>query len=359
MKKLLISVLAISGLMACTKSDVVEMPQSQAIKFGSAFVDNSTKVVDPSTTMENFTTFKVWGKLTPTGGSSTNIFNGIDVVKDGSGTIGDTWRYAEGDVQYWIPTVKYNFAAIAGTCNVSNNDNMPSTITYDATTQTDLMYAQTDELTGQLSNNETVLFTFSHLLSKVQFEFVNAYPTASNLYIKVTNIKIVNPYFTGTYTINGGSWGTQTLGTNYDLTFGYAGTETVDANNGTVTEVADYIAPNNGSAKSNYARLMIPGVYNSTSKLKISFVATVYLKQGTDTYTEIAALKIDKSSDYVVPTSLTLRNNYSYNFKITLGEGLEPIKFSVSSVNGWDLDNNGTDSDTSDDKPYEEVIQLS
>ena len=352
MKKLLLSVLAISVLVACSKSDVIEMPQSQAIKFGSAFVDNSTKAIDPTWNHNNDTaSFRVWGNLKPNnvGSVTTNIFNGVKVKKvwaaaDGASVgTNSTWFYDDDYVQYWIPTVNYKFTAISGAINgaVGMADNLPSTIPYNAETQSDLLLATASATGAATGSNNPISFTFDHLLSKVQFEFVNAYPAASDLYIKVTNVQIVNPYETATYTISGSTWGSQTLGTGYTQSFGnVSGTDVASA-------PAEYIAPNNGSKVSNYARLMIPGTYKidndgSTTDypLQISFVAQVYLKQG-DTYTEITALKIDKSTNYVVPTTLTLQNNYSYNFKITLGGDLDKIMFSVSGVKSFNGEGTG------------------
>ena len=343
MKKLLLSVLAITGLVACTKSDVIEMPQSQAIKFGSAFVDNSTKAIDPTWDYEaNNAMFRVWGKL-HTSNAATNIFNAIDVVKGGTG-IGDTWCYKSENVQYWIPSVNYSFAAIAGnTTKVEvDNNGMPSTIKYSAVTQSDLLYS-TATATGAASNNDEVKFTFDHLLSRAQFKFVNAYPKVSNLYISVSDIKIVNPYKTGEYTITSKEWQAED-NSNYYLSFGNG----VDINETNENANAIKVEPGfKAACYSNNIRLLIPATYSiadNAAKLQISFKVEVFLKQqneGQDNFTKIEDLTQDYTTTYLVPEGvITFKKNCSYNFTITVGENdLEPIKFSCKEVNEWQSTN--------------------
>ena len=404
MKKLLLSVLAISALVACSKSDVIEMPQSQAIKFGSAFVDNSTKVIDNSSTTDNLTSFKVWGKLTPDGTTNTNIFNGVDVTKSGSG-IGTTWFYNEGSVQYWIPTVQYQFAAIAGLnsnyTSISTNtaDGMPTVVNgFDISTQSDLMYDGPIAKVGQSSGNDEVAFNFNHLLSKVKLQFFNSFPQVSNLYVTVEDVKIINAYKTadctlGNYNDNNSSdpnytpttlstWNNHTKDS-YDHEFGHAVSSDFSVETSPITPAA-YITPNNKvvdatssktevlSGVTKYSRLMIPGVYSktgSTNPLQISFVAKVWLKQGsgsTATFTEIKALRKNftntKSTDLGLTDAdpsdargyLTVSYsdagvqfsvNNSYNLNITIGETLQEIKFKLETVRGWENGEAIADSD--------------
>ena len=339
MKKLLLSVLAISALVACSKSDVIEMPQSQAIKFGSAFVDNSTKAIDPTWqhTVDG-ALFKVWGKLSTTNGS-TNIFSGVDVTKSGTG-IGNTWYYSEDKVQYWIPSVNYSFAAIAGTTSSvdADADGMPATISYDAATQSDLLYASATA-TGKTSANQEVKFTFSHLLSRAQFKFVNAYPEQSNLYIKVSDINIIDSYKSGSYNISSKTW--TATDNSYDLVFGN-GVKSNEKND----NVDPIYVGSNKACYSNKVGLLVPATYdkdNATTdkpEFKLSFKVEVFLKQviaGVTKYTQIDALTQDFTTDNLVPDgTLTFNNNCSYNFVITVGENdLEPIKFGLEKVEYW------------------------
>lgn len=339
MKKLLLSVLAISALVACSKSDVIEMPQSQAIKFGSAFVDNSTKAIDPTWqhTAAN-ASFKVWGKLSTTNGS-TNIFRGLKVTKSGTG-IGNTWYYSEDRVQYWIPSVDYSFAAIAGktsSVDVDAADGMPTTISYDAATQSDLLYASATAI-GKTSANQEVKFTFSHLLSRAQFKFVNAYPEQSDLYIQVSDIKINDAYKSGSYAINTNSW--TATDNSYDLVFGN-GVTVDETGNG-----APIYVGSNEACYSNKVGLLVPATYDNNNattdipEFKLSFKVEVFLKQviaGATEYTKINALTQDFTTDNLVPDGpLTFDKNCSYNFVITVGKNdLEPIKFGLEKVEYW------------------------
>jgi uncharacterized protein YcfL len=48
MKKILISMLAVAALVSCSKEESILVDQGEAIAFGNAFVDNSTRADDPS-----------------------------------------------------------------------------------------------------------------------------------------------------------------------------------------------------------------------------------------------------------------------------------------------------------------------
>ena len=63
MKKLLVSVLAIAGLVACTQETTLVQKGNAPMEFGAAFVENATRAnaaVDPSTTTESIKGFDVW-----------------------------------------------------------------------------------------------------------------------------------------------------------------------------------------------------------------------------------------------------------------------------------------------------------
>lgn len=84
MKKIILATLAAAALVACAKEDVVVASKGEAIGFTNAFVDNTTKAMDPSLTTTSLKGFKVYGTTTGdhAGAQTVNIFNGIDVVNE-------------------------------------------------------------------------------------------------------------------------------------------------------------------------------------------------------------------------------------------------------------------------------------
>lgn len=192
MKKSLIAVLAIAGVVACNKTEVVEVAQPGAIVFENAFVENATRAaVDPSTTTESLQEvgFEVYGFMNSAAGV---VFNGEDVTyADGK------WGYT--NTQYWTAGNTYYFAALApigtkvtiaegdaakygvGTVEFTNTDG-----------KTDLLYAAEMRACENPAAMEVVKFNFNHLLSKVKFSFTNGFAN-ENATITVKNIKMVVP----------------------------------------------------------------------------------------------------------------------------------------------------------------------
>lgn len=336
MKKLFIAALALASV-ACTKSEVLETAPQKAISFGKPFVENATKAIDPSLTHGDngtFTTFNVYGTLTNTATppATTNIFNGVEVVKvsDATHTIGatGTWYYNSSSVQYWIPGNTYNFVAVAKATKVNvdaANNNMPTTLEYTADGTTDLLYTKTPvtKTPDVASFDETVAFTFDHLLSKVVFKFTNDYATDASFVIKVTDIAIKNAAASGVYTVDGGVWAKDG---SKEFTFGNAPTTATAAG-----AAADYIA-SEASLNSNFERLLVPGTY---SGLQIAFKAEVYLKQG-EKYTLVDTKDYTQAGKYLVPSnSITIDAGKAYSFNVEIGDELQPIKFGVQTLNGF------------------------
>ena len=336
MKKAILAVLALASVVACNKSEVLEVAPQKAISFGNPFVENATKAIDPSltATSENFNTFKVYGKVTTNAGGSTNIFNGVDVYKTAKAVTDiastSSWYYSASYVQYWLANATYDFAAVTnGTVATADNDNgMPATISYSADGTTDLLYA-TKQVAVTQDNFEsvtgTVNFDFNHLLSKVVFKFTNEYPKVANIEIMVSDIKITNPKSTGTYAVATGKWTTTEATIENGLSFGNA----IAADSEDADAEAIYFAYNE-SAVSNYEKLLIPGSING---LNITFTANIYLKQA-DNYTLVDTKDYSLTvKDETDKTPLLAGNAYCFNVGIT--DELKPITFGVASVGAW------------------------
>lgn len=201
MKKTLFAVLALAAVAACNKSEVVEQNPANAIGFDNVFVDNATKSVsDPSFKEGNmFNDFAVYGFV-----EGASLFDGTTVSKSiNNDDLSSDWKY-EG-TQYWIAGANYNFCAVAPkteggwtktSCAVEDNA-INTALSFTNNGTTDLLYAEHAQVEGASEGNEAVDFTFNHILSKVKFSFENAY-NASSATIKVTDIKIINAFTTGT-----------------------------------------------------------------------------------------------------------------------------------------------------------------
>ena len=235
MKKILATALAAMTLVACMQEEVVTVPQTDAITFQGAFVDNATRAaVDPSTTTASISGFDVWAFM--------NEWDGTVLTDEDVKKAGDAWTYA--NTQYWTPLNKYYFAALApmNSANVtetlatSNDAAKLGLGTIDFTNvdgSEDLLYAATTVETPRyedlkLNNMPPVKFQFSHLLSKVKFTFTNGFKT-DNAYVVVKDIKMVAPK-TGTIDLAVENW--------WDNDDWALGTETVELAFGDVAKLS-------------------------------------------------------------------------------------------------------------------------
>ena len=319
-----VGIAAAAMLASCSNDETVEMPQSKAISFNNAFVNNGTRsVVDPSFTKANLGSFAVYG-FTQNG----QIFDGQTVASSDGG---NTWTYTP--PKYWIEGNTYTFAGIAP-ANTLVSDEMVSgdkihmTVNFtndDGTT--DLLYAAPDQVTADenfLGNIQPVSMTFNHQLSKVKFSFVNN--MGENYNIKVTNVKITDAKKTGTLTIGEENvWSAQTGNT--ELDFGNVITEDDKDDN-----VAAIIA-NEKEGETYNERLMIPmdntGVYTVTFSVEL-------LDGGISMQTYNHTVTIQK---------VKLQTNFCYDFKATLtaenitepdDPTLQEIKFTVDKIEPWE-----------------------
>lgn len=337
MKKAILAVLALASVVACNKSEVLEVAPQKAISFGNPFVENATKAIDPSwSNTKVFESFNVYGTITnaATTAATANIFNAVEVTRitppaitSGDKGLNDyVWGYAESSIQYWVPGNSYKFAAVVGGTGVTVNTtdagyHMPETIDYDASSQTDLLYAENDYGPFSNTSKDCVEFGFNHLLAKAKFTFTNGCPKGYK--VTVTNVRITNAYADGKYTVgNTTPWvpGTATEG----LTFGNIVNSTETAEN--VEAVAILSGADNTEKlvySSNYERLLIPATY---SKLGIKFSYKITNKEG---------IVVREVNDKEASVEITLAAGNSYNFTAEIKEDLTPITFTVTSTGSW------------------------
>lgn len=293
------------SLGSCSSDETIDAIQGEAITFGDAFVENSTRATDPSYGEKKpIDSFNVWGTVTGNTSNTINVFNGATVTR-GEQAYGNAWTCDQ--TQYWIPSATYNFMAIAhGTVASSDANNMPLTISYTADGSTDLLLGElsnkgikTVTTDGSATPEENpVAFTMSHLLSKVVFTFTN---TDNSATLTVSDIKMTGSNQNGTYTINGDNTG-WTSDTPYgDTPLDFGGDVTIETGE-------------NNTGTSEYERLIIPGTYDITISFKIND---------------------DKGGqEQVVSTTIshTFAIGNSYNFTADIKSGLTYIVFQIEST---------------------------
>ena len=324
MKKIFCAVLALAAMASCSKEHTVDY-NKQAIAFGEAFVENSTRAAIDNTYTDSkkVTEFNVYGTVQGTHDESSPvfIFNG-DIVKNNNGTttVGydDVW-FCD-NVQYWVPNADYKFTAVVdGVLDTTDN-----TIDYNVSDQTDLLLAtatasvnNAGTITGSnMGENGLVKFQFNHLLSKAYFTFkTNAAFKTDEYTYEISNIQFDNAYTEGTYKVGGigvnsGAW---TASNTDELSFGAAVT----------------LAPSMTTAvetTSEYVKVFIP-----QEDVMISFTATIkYL--GTPISVKNYTFDVFKSSESKKSVA-----GHQYNFVVEFTEN-NTIKFSVDDVTDWVVD---------------------
>lgn len=341
-KSFLMLGVAAMALASCTNEEVLNVADSRAISFDNAFVNNSTRSVNPSLTKESLNDFDVYGFVTNSSSNSSQIFDGVKVYKNEDGT---KWTYD--NPQYWVNGNTYTFGAIApsGAATVSGeaitgatNKKVGMTVQFTNTNdaQKDLLHATPDVVTVSSDEyNKAVEMTFSHQLSKVKFSFKNSVGVGYS--VKVTNVKITDAMSSGTLTVSGeldnpNKWSDQ-QGT-LELNFGHAVANTTD------TE-ADAIA-NGGTNETYYEKLMIP----TPAATSYTVTFTTELIQGTTS--------VGTFNHSVKIVNVELQLGYSYNFTAELNAeniggpdnpSLNPITFTVESVKGWASSDEGQNLD--------------
>lgn len=324
MKKLLVSVLAIAGLVACTQETTLVQKGNAPMEFGGAFVENATRAnaaVDPSTTTESITGFDVWGFMDSPEGV---VFEDEDVT-------GETGNFTYTNTQYWIPGHTYYFAALAPMnsanwdLNTANASKLGAgVVTFENINGTeDLLYAATSVDATTIKVGEApvdkVKFQFSHLLSKVKFSFTNGFDN-DNAYIDVKNIKMVAPS-KATIDLAVENWWD-----NDDWQLVDAVPVTLEFGNACAkTAVGVQQVTNN-------ERLTIPAA--ATQSYKVTFEVALY-------FGDVCALTKTLESNI---ENVALEMGKAYNFKATLDETniagedgqLVPIVFDVEEVKEWE-----------------------
>lgn len=301
------------SLGSCSSDDTIDAIQGEAITFGNVFVEKSTRATDPSYGEgKAIDKFQVWGKVTGNTGNTVNLYGGDGAtVTKGTAAYGAAWACNE--TEYWIPSAFYQFMAIANATSTSPEKGMPTTISYTADGETDLLLGEltakgvkevktdvTASPTTGVNAEKVVDFTMSHLLSKVVFTFKN---TDLETPLKVKEIKLTGTSTSGTYTIATGVWSE----TNDDYELGFGNEVTIPAGKEGTSELE---------------RLVIPGTYTIGVAFKVNDEEGI-------------------GDEQVITTTLTdlqtFAPGHSYNITASIKSGMKEIIFNVTSA-AW----NGT-----------------
>lgn len=174
-KSLLLLGVAVAALASCTQNEVVDIAESNVIKFDNAFVGNTTKATAPEVTTDNITDIYVYAQnaASDQDGTGTAVFTNEHVYKTTAGE----WSYD--DLVKWDNTTNtyYKFAAYAGkeltTDNVSFDWSSGllsfQDLTIDGDNQYDLLANSTAVTDESTDGRPKIQFSLGHLLSMVQF----------------------------------------------------------------------------------------------------------------------------------------------------------------------------------------------
>ena len=337
MKKLFVCALAASMFTACSQDETISQQSPMQISFDCAFVENATRVANPSITTDNIEDFDVWGYMDNTNGM---IFNREKVTKSG-----DVWSYA--NTQYWVPGKEYRFVAVAP----AQSENIVIKSLYkddilgnlwglgvieftNVDGSEDFIYSRSEliktdaEITAQ---PEDVKFTFNHMLSKVKFSFKNAF-TNDNTTLKVSNVVMWAPQKgsidTGSREFEPGNEKWQLINPSVTIPLNFSGEADTPAENGNGSKVIEIPATKTVACENE--RLTIPA--SKDIEYKVTFMVEMY--QG-----DVLALSSKKEA---VITGVELERGKAYNFIAELNASnisetgaLYPITFAVEEVNEW------------------------
>lgn len=318
---------AVAALASCTNEEVVDMPQSRAIQFGT-FVNHSTRSSNVTeTTDQTLDKFFVFGNYDED--TWTPVYTDVEVTGGTVGEQGQVWTPTQ--TAYWQEDKKYRFAAYSDGGN--QNDNVSFTATdqqlvfsnYTVDNTKDLIVALPADVDAKASDNDPVNLSFYHMLSQVKFTFENK--DSHDYIMEISDIK-VNAVKTATgtaiYKAEKPSivWDTQSASPE-------------EYNFGTLEDIAKDFTENTHTTTC----FVIP---QDNEKLQVTFTATFY-----DAFNkQIAKSTFKGNLNYQGDTDGTNTGEWTpgfkYNYTVEInGSTVKPdleeqiIEFTVQAVEGW------------------------
>ena len=213
MKKLFLG-LSIAFLASCTNNERVDIPQGQnSIKFKVPYVTNVTRTVTDVTTsiVPSIHAFGVYTALSEGGGYDWEDYGycleNKEVTAESGFDTGELWRTNN----------VYAFAAyVNGADNTCLKDNAGNSLVdfsvdeetgnsvmyipgYDSSEDNDLIVAMTNDIVITTASNVVVPLSFRHVLSKLNFIFLNGETSSYNMKVYDVELRGINK--TGNVTI--------------------------------------------------------------------------------------------------------------------------------------------------------------
>ncbi|MCS2930663.1 fimbrillin family protein [Bacteroides ovatus] len=315
---------AVAALASCTSEEVVDMPQSRAIQFGT-FVNHSTRSNVTETTDKNLTKFFVFGNYDD---AWTPVYTNVRV---NGGQVGDQSVWTPTQAAYWETGKTYRFGAYC------DGENQNTAVSFKADEQKmtfenyavndskDLIVAIPADITAQESENGPVNLSFYHMLSQVKFTFNNS--DSHDYKMKISDIKVkAVKTATGTATYKAEKpsivWETQSASQE-------------EYNFGTLEDIAENFAENTHTTTC----FVIP---QNNDMLQVTFTATFY--DASDK--QIASSTFKGDLNYQGDTEGTNAGEWTpgfkYNYTVEInGSVVNPdleeqiIEFTVQAVEGW------------------------
>lgn len=191
---------AVAALSSCSNNEVLDIAESNAIKFSNSFVGKPTRgVTAPELTTDNLKEMYVF--------ASNEDGTVFDVNPKLVYRIGETNEWGYDNLVAWEANKNYEFVAYAGkdlAGNVTANGDNKSlkfsdiVVNGDKDNQFDLLYSNTKSIsTTAAEGNPVIDFTFEHLLSMVQFTLKSGFGATTE--VKITGFKFYGVKTTETY----------------------------------------------------------------------------------------------------------------------------------------------------------------
>lgn len=348
-------------LASCTQNEVVEMPATRAIGFGT-YVGNTSRAVSETTDI-------FLQNNTATGGNGFYVFG---VYKDGANEVtvfdgksnqshvsydGVAWGYEP--INYWLFDKTYKFAAYGpaaalnkgeASFNYTNNTLTISNFSSEGTL--DLVVAEADKngytvntpAEGADATVRTVPFKFFHALSKVRFTFVNGW--RNHVTLTVSDVKISGVKHTGTLTTSG-SLADAAVGNGISWALGtdkkeYTWADTFESKIFNQNSNFDYTKNETtgditATPNARYEYFLMPqDIATDAIKLTLTCKVTNSAGQGPD----LGGGSNSKAVTIIIPNDQVSKweAGKAYNYTLTLDGkffGLLPIQFDNITVNDW------------------------
>lgn len=329
-------------LASCTQNEVVEMPATRAIGFGT-YVGNTSRAAAEDTSLDFLKDeskgngFYVFGSY-PEDGKEVVVFNGLNsqshVMYKGA-----AWGYSP--MNYWSVGKKYTFAAYGpaaalnnGTATFDYTANTLSIKGFEATGNLDLVVAEGKNagytLAAETDTPEIVNFKFFHALSKVRFTLKNGWRNLVTL--NVTDVKLTGVKRTGDLVTTG----TLAAATAPFALEKWSNQAAKDADND--YSWADAFTSTTTDESHPYEYFLLPQTLVADA-IKLTFSCQVTNDQGSGPNLGAGAGNaVEVSVTIPVNTVAAWEPGKAYNYTLTIdGDlfGLKPIQFDTVDMVEW------------------------